>query len=367
MAIVQISKIQVRRGVKGESDVPALEPGEFGWAIDTHELFIGNDRQYDYFYDQQVYDSTGYEPFVPGSMYNTRILTTNDFNKITELAKYRYSDPANHFVITLQEKLEQVVYVEDFGASVDLGDNAVEFQKAVNRVGTKRVLHLQPGTYKINSSISIPPDVMIHGAGIEETVIELGNDGFIINDRVSLKDVTIRSTNDEFPVLTVNGNNVVLQCNVEYTDFGNVGVGIVLAVDTVNFKGGMKNCNVGFSAQTINESMIDVKCVNVNTAISANIVASSTIVANGAPVNINTILNSQIRVNGYSNSGTVLPGGGTMNYRNATETGTISFVNGVIAFHEALTSNPESDIAINSPNWQTVSGQPINYSLTVNA
>ena len=44
MAVVQISKIQVRRGRKnGESGIPQLSSGEFAWAVDSQELFIGND------------------------------------------------------------------------------------------------------------------------------------------------------------------------------------------------------------------------------------------------------------------------------------------------------------------------------------
>ena len=43
MAVVQISKIQVRRGQKNiGTGLPQLASGEIGWAIDTRELFIGN-------------------------------------------------------------------------------------------------------------------------------------------------------------------------------------------------------------------------------------------------------------------------------------------------------------------------------------
>lgn len=41
MAIIQISKIQVRQG--NLVDIPQLSPGEFGWADDQRRLFIGND------------------------------------------------------------------------------------------------------------------------------------------------------------------------------------------------------------------------------------------------------------------------------------------------------------------------------------
>ena len=40
MAIVQISMIQVRRGL--EQDLPQLAGGEFGWSQDTRRLYIGN-------------------------------------------------------------------------------------------------------------------------------------------------------------------------------------------------------------------------------------------------------------------------------------------------------------------------------------
>lgn len=41
MAIVQISKIQVKTG--NIADLPQLSPGEFGYATDSQQLFIGND------------------------------------------------------------------------------------------------------------------------------------------------------------------------------------------------------------------------------------------------------------------------------------------------------------------------------------
>ena len=40
MAIVQISKIQQRRGL--QQDLPQLGSGEIGWSIDTRRIYIGN-------------------------------------------------------------------------------------------------------------------------------------------------------------------------------------------------------------------------------------------------------------------------------------------------------------------------------------
>lgn len=40
MSIVQISKVQTRRGL--QQDLPTLSSGELGWSIDSHKLYIGN-------------------------------------------------------------------------------------------------------------------------------------------------------------------------------------------------------------------------------------------------------------------------------------------------------------------------------------
>ena len=42
MAVIQISKIQLRRGREQEEGIPQLASGELAWAIDTQKLFIGN-------------------------------------------------------------------------------------------------------------------------------------------------------------------------------------------------------------------------------------------------------------------------------------------------------------------------------------
>ncbi len=40
MAVVQISRIQVRRGL--QENLPTLSSGEFGWSVDERRLYIGN-------------------------------------------------------------------------------------------------------------------------------------------------------------------------------------------------------------------------------------------------------------------------------------------------------------------------------------
>jgi len=40
MAVIQISKIQIRRGL--QENLPTLSSGEFGWSVDQRKLYIGN-------------------------------------------------------------------------------------------------------------------------------------------------------------------------------------------------------------------------------------------------------------------------------------------------------------------------------------
>lgn len=66
MAILQISRIQNRRGLK--EDLPTLSSAELGWAVDTRELYIGN----------------GNVLLSPQPGINTRILTELDLSGLTQ-------------------------------------------------------------------------------------------------------------------------------------------------------------------------------------------------------------------------------------------------------------------------------------------
>jgi hypothetical protein len=102
MAVVQISRIQHRRGRKNQgTGIPTLASGELGWAIDAQELYIGNGAV-----------SEG-APTVG----NTRILTEKD--DLLELAgQYAYKrdinfltgvDTSNPVERTLQQKLDDTI------------------------------------------------------------------------------------------------------------------------------------------------------------------------------------------------------------------------------------------------------------------
>ena len=61
MAVIEIAKIQVRRGQENQTGLPTLAGGEFAWAADTEHLYIGLRRE-----DGGSRDA------------NVRILTEND-------------------------------------------------------------------------------------------------------------------------------------------------------------------------------------------------------------------------------------------------------------------------------------------------
>ena len=177
MAVVSISRIQVRRGRKNQgSGLPQLASGEFGWAVDAQELFIGNGSV-----------SEG-APYVG----NTKILTEHD--NVLEFSKgyeYRSNDAFIQTgtslnaptVRTILERLDDRVSVRSFGATGDGTNQTIELQRAIYQlylnavtVGTTQsrvVLHLEAGEYVINSTIYLPPYTTIRGAGIDKTIIRM--------------------------------------------------------------------------------------------------------------------------------------------------------------------------------------------------
>jgi len=177
MAVVSISRIQVRRGQKNAgSGLPQLASGEFGWAVDTQELFIGNGSV-----------SEG-APFVG----NTKLLSEND-NLFQFADTYQYqsgtnlqtgSAPNNPVLRTLQARLDDRVSIRSFGANGDGTNQTIALQRAIDQLylnasnkgqAQARVeLILEAGEYNITSTIYLPPFTTIRGAGSDKTIINAG-------------------------------------------------------------------------------------------------------------------------------------------------------------------------------------------------
>ena len=169
MAIVQISRIQNRRGRElTETGLPQLAGGELGWAVDTQKLYVGNGSV-----------SEG-APAVG----NTTILT--EHSDLFALAdQYVYKETSNlwggeaQLPQSLQTKLDQVVTVFDFGVIGDgAADDTAALQLAIDSLYLRALdsndrvaLHMPAGEYRINGTIYIPPFVTLFGDGIDKTVI----------------------------------------------------------------------------------------------------------------------------------------------------------------------------------------------------
>lgn len=171
MAVIQISRIQLRRGrANSGTGIPQLASGEMGWAVDTQELFIGNGSV-----------SEG-APYVG----NTKLLSEHD--NLFEFARnYSYkrgqiqSGPTenNPVIRSLQARLDDRVSVRSFGMNGDGSDITADLQRAIDQLfllnkssETSRVeLILEPGTYNISNTIYLPPYATLRGAGKEKTYI----------------------------------------------------------------------------------------------------------------------------------------------------------------------------------------------------
>jgi hypothetical protein len=169
MAVVQISKIQQRRGQKLLSGMPQLSSAELAWAVDTQELFIGNGS---------VAEGA---PYVG----NTRVLTEHD--NILELAgSYKFAEPDLSITASifrsLQSKLDEIqVSVIDFGPQPDPSTNHTPhfvtaftqlFQNANTRY--RKVLTIPNGHYYFTSTLRIPSNVILRGETRDGVILNIG-------------------------------------------------------------------------------------------------------------------------------------------------------------------------------------------------
>lgn len=175
MAVVQISRIQIRRGRENQgSGLPQLASGELGWAIDSQNLYIGNGAV-----------SEG-APQVG----NTKILTENDnifafansYTYLTEDSRIQTGSTANSPVQrSLQARLDDIIFVSNFGAKGDSTIQTAAIQRAIDNlylntnkdfVEFRYIIQFGPGTYLLDDTLKLPPYVNLKGAGKDKTVLK---------------------------------------------------------------------------------------------------------------------------------------------------------------------------------------------------
>lgn len=170
MAVIQISKIQVRRGAIGDQALPQLASGELGWAIDTQQLFIGNGSvaegapavgNTEILTETRLFDLLS----------DSKFTATNYTYRVTNPLIQTGADANNPVVRTLQEKLDENATALDFGAT--LVDDATEaFQRAVSQVFSIRI---PAGSYSVTGTVYVPSNTVIVGDGMGATEIIAAN------------------------------------------------------------------------------------------------------------------------------------------------------------------------------------------------
>ena len=247
MAVYQISKIQVRRGVL--SDLPQLASGELGWSIDTQQLFIGNGSV-----------SEG-----AAQVGNTKILTEKDISSsLTQSIEHIYKFSSAGSIIQtgnslsspiskpLQTKLDDTVYTSDFGtvgnglvndtnslrrAVTQLFDNSISLAASEAGASMRVILSIPAGIYLIDDSIPIPSYATIIGAGVNKTIIRHSgsNPVFVFNNgsNIILRDLTIESTATSGTVIGLNLNSTT---NSEFSNIRLKGTWVISQLSTFTSK-----------------------------------------------------------------------------------------------------------------------------------
>lgn len=276
MAVVQISKIQIRRGQKNSSTgVPQLSSAELAWAVDTQELYIGNGS---------VEEGA---PFVG----NTKVLTEHD--NILELASsYRFASDDPSITLSTKRSLlgkidEIEVSVADFGAVGDGStDNVIAFENALTQLFRntdptyKKVLVVPNGEYLFLSGLEIPSNARIRGETKEGAVLILdtNNVTFVTDSGQPIANFTSsdRPQNIEISNLTFkrSSGSIVLS-GIKDSKFKNVrfqgeyslgGTVSSLSLETSavswnNSLVGIKVDDIEFDECEFNYNSVSIKCI----------------------------------------------------------------------------------------------------------
>lgn len=224
MAVVQISRIQARRGL--HQDLPALASAELGWSVDSRRLFIGNGTL------AEGAPTEGITELLTQYSDVSAVLGTYNFkgNSGGYIAQTG-SSFLNPTVRSYQDKLDETVSVKDFGATGDgVTDDTVAINRAITQIykstlnstnpEVRRTIYFPAGTYVITGAqILIPPYARLVGDGISSTFIKqtdatqdsviaftdhlfqtgafLGQNSATLPTDISIEHMTLQNTSDK--------------------------------------------------------------------------------------------------------------------------------------------------------------------------
>lgn len=252
MAVIEIAKIQVRRGQENLTGMPQLDAGEFGWAEDTETLYIG----------KRIVEGAPDDN-------NTEVVTSVNFLKhlgknVLALSNtstaYQYRTSATWIAIasttrSLQSKLDDInPSLCDFGVITSFSntDITLEFQTAVqtifanafDTIDARRTLIIPAGYYTISEPIDLPPYARLKGEGQGLTVITVQGDVDLFR--------TVDASGNRFDAMTdmsditlpkdIYIEGMTLQCSTAsaYTTSS------IIKLDNVN-GATIKDCQIGSS------------------------------------------------------------------------------------------------------------------------
>lgn len=221
MAVLQISKIQIRRGRLKETGVPQLASGEFAWAIDNQQLFIGNGSV-----DEGA-------PFVG----NTQVLTEHD-NLLEFIGSYQFglsSSYAYNSAIprSIQSKLDDFVSVKDFGAvgdgitdDTDAFNDAFAFLQGLSFPDKNKKIFVPAGIYIIKGPVNVPSKAVLCGEtniGSKIHLSDMGHFNFVSlterSEDVEFSNIQIHNLNSDgtIPSFDVSIGYKIKFVNVRFT------------------------------------------------------------------------------------------------------------------------------------------------------
>ena len=205
MAVIEIAKIQVQRGRENQTGIPQLAGGEFAWAADNENLYIGLKREDGGARDTNIRvltenDIRLFTSFVSSGMLNT---TTNyiwNVDNVETITSSTYTNgvapTGNDRVIrSVQNKLDEFVSIGDFGVvsstATEAIDCSIALQTAIDHLFLdmdvyntatqydtirslryNKKLYFPAGVYRIGQTLKIPRNTVIIGEGIDKTIIE---------------------------------------------------------------------------------------------------------------------------------------------------------------------------------------------------